>query len=134
MNHLLPTPLERPLHLALGRVLPLCPLAPGADHLRYDPRRLRWWPGAPVGGITLQVLRGAVWLTWPGCEDDLFLHAGQALQLPPPHWGSAFGVVDGVLVETEPRLSPAPAVVRLVAIQTLAPNTTARARPWRLAS
>jgi hypothetical protein len=94
------------------------------------------WGAAPC--LSLQVLRGAVWLTWPGCEADLFLHAGQTVALPPPAWGSPLGTLEGVLVEAEPRLSLAPAVVRLAApggdAQRLESNTTARPRPWRLAS
>jgi hypothetical protein len=90
--------------------LPLCPLACGG---RFDLRRLPLWGGAPCP--SLQVLRGAVWLTWPGCEADLFLRAGETVVLPPPAWGSPWGTVEGVLVEAEPRLSLAPAVVRLVA-------------------
>ena len=93
-------------------------LSPRAESGRHDLRRL--WPRqTTVGGVTLQVLRGGVWLTWPGCEDDLFLHTGQSFELPPAPWGSPLATVDGVLVEAEPRLSLAPAVVRLVARQPL---------------
>ena len=111
MNLTDPTPLQRPLHLTPGRALHLSPLA---ETGRHDPRR--WWPGrAAEGVVTLQVLRGAVWLTWPGGEDDVFLLAGQSLLLPPAPWGSVLATAEGVLVEAEPRLSAVPAVVRLVA-------------------
>lgn len=113
MNPIDPTPLQRPLHLTLGRALRLSPLAVAG---RHDPRRL-WPTAAQTGRITLQVLRGGIWLTWPGCEDDLFLHAGESIELPAGPCGSALATVDGVLVEAEPRLSLAPAVVRLVARQ-----------------
>lgn len=109
MNLTDPTLLQRPLHLAPGRALRLSPLAESG---RHDPRRL--WARHAVGGVTLQVLRGAVWLTWPGGEGDVFLHAGQSVDLPPAPWGSPLATVDGVLVEAEPLLSLAPAVVRLV--------------------
>lgn len=111
MNLIQPTPLQRPLHLMPGRALHL---SPRAESGRHDLRRL--WPRqTTVGCVTLQVLRGGVWLTWPGCEDDVFLHAGQSCELPPASWGSPLATIDGVLVEAEPRLSLAPAVVWLVA-------------------
>jgi hypothetical protein len=113
MNPIDPTPLQRPLHLTVGRALRLSPLAVSG---RHHPRRL-WPAAAETGHITLQVLRGGIWLTWPGCEGDLFLHAGQSVALPAGPWGSELATVDGVLVEAEPRLSLAPAVVRLVACQ-----------------
>lgn len=113
MNPIAPTPLQRPLHLTPGRALRLSPLAESG---RHDLRRLR--PArAAAGRITLQVLRGAVWLTWPGCEEDHFLQAGDSVELPEAPWGSERATVDGVLVEPEPRLSAGPAVVRLMALQ-----------------
>lgn len=123
MNPFAPTPLQRPLHLTPGRALRLSPLAVSG---RHDPRR--WWPAraACAGRVTLQVLRGGAWLTWPGCEDDHFLQAGQSIELPAAPWGSELATVDGVLVEAEPRLSSAPAVVRLMALQA-EPTTLNRA-------
>jgi len=119
MNLIQPTPLQRPLHLMPGRALHL---SPRAESGRHDLRRL--WPArATHGRVTLQVLRGGVWLTWPGCEDDVFLHAGQSFELPPAPWGSLLATCNGVLVEAEPRLSLAPAVVWLVA-QHSQPLTT----------
>lgn len=113
------TPLQRPLHLTPGRALRLSPLAESG---RHGLRRL--WPRhAAHTGVTLQVLRGGVWLTWPGCEDDVFLHAGQSVDLPPAPWGSTLATVDGVLVEAEPRLSLVPAVVRLLARHPLPSGT-----------
>lgn len=113
MNPIAPTPLQRPLHLTPGRALLLSPLAESG---RLDPRRL--WPArGGVDRITLQVLRGAVWLTWPGCEEDHFLQAGDSAELPAPPWGSELATVEGVLVEPEPRLCSGPAVVRLMALQ-----------------
>eukprot|EP01036_Dinobryon_divergens_P046390 gene46390-62045_t len=53
----------------------------------------------------VQVRSGAVWLTWPGCQDDVFLSAGQAASLP----ASA-----RALVQVEPRLAKGAAVLRLV--------------------
>lgn len=127
MNPIDPTPLQRPLHLTLGRALRLSPLAVSG---RHDPRRL--WPApADAGRVTLQVLRGGIWLTWPGCEDDLFLHAGQSVDLPAGSWGSELATVEGVLVEAEPRLSLMPAVVRLVARQAEPSATSWAARLLR---
>lgn len=119
MNLIQPTPLQRPLHLMPGRALHL---SPRAESGRHGLRRL--WPARATHSlVTLQVLRGGVWLTWPGCEDDVFLHAGQSVELPPAPWGSPLATCDGVLVEAEPRLSLAPAVVWLLA-QRLQPLTT----------
>lgn len=113
MNPNAPTPLQRPLHLTPGRALLLSPLAESG---RHDPRRL-WSARAGADRITLQVLRGAVWLTWPGCEEDRFLRAGDGIELPAARWGSELATVEGVLVEPEPRLSAGPAVVRLMALR-----------------
>lgn len=113
MNPIDPTPLQRPLHLTPGRTLLLSPLAVSG---RLDPRR--FWPARGAAGrVSLQVLRGGVWLTWPGCEDDLFLQAGDSVELPAAPWGSELATIEGVLVEPEPRLSTGPAVVRLLGWQ-----------------
>lgn len=124
MNPIDPTPLQRPLHLTPGRALHLSPPAASG---RHDPRRL-WPASADVGRVTLQVLRGGIWLTWPGCENDVFLHAGESIELPAGPWGSELATVEGVLVEAEPRLSLAPAVVRLVARQAEPSATSWAAR------
>ncbi|HSI59046.1 MAG TPA: DUF2917 domain-containing protein, partial [Ideonella sp.] len=52
----------------------------------------------------LQVQAGAVWLTWPGCIDDVFLAAGQQAEVPA-------GVA--ALVEVEPRLVAGAALLRV---------------------
>lgn len=74
----------------------------------------RWWPARRRPRLQLKVLRGGAWVTWPGCEDDLFLRAGQSIWLPEPVWNSPLATVDGVLIEAEPRLSGERAVVMLV--------------------
>lgn len=74
----------------------------------------RWWPARRRPRLQLKVLRGGVWITWPGCEDDLFLRAGQSIWLPEPAWNSPLATAEGVLIEAEPRLSGERAVVMLV--------------------
>jgi len=51
--------------------------------------------GASAAPWRLQVQAGAVWVTWPGCGDDVFLSVGEQVEVPA-------GVT--VLVEAEPRI------------------------------
>jgi len=71
--------------------------------------RVRWlqpdqlWRLPACHGGTLEVLQGAVWLTWEGCRDDHFVRRGECLTLPPA--GRA-------IVQAQPGLAPGPAVLR----------------------
>jgi hypothetical protein len=70
--------------LAQGQLVHLGPAGPAGPVL-----------GAAAGPWRLQVQAGAVWVTWPGCGDDVFLSVGEQVEVPA-------GVT--VLVEPEPRL------------------------------
>lgn len=73
-----------------------------------------------TGPWLLKVEAGAVWATWPGCGDDVFLVAGQQVEVPA-------GVP--ALVEVEPRLLPGAALLRLARSQ----RPARPARGWKAA-
>lgn len=72
--------------LPQGHMLHLAPAAPR----RHTPWRVR-------------VQAGAVWLTWPGCTDDVFLRAGESAQVPAGRQ---------VLLQAEPMLAPGAALLQ----------------------
>lgn len=89
-------------------------LSPG-EMRALDPQlvqafRAGLWRAAPAAGwrLVLEVTGGALWLTWPGCREDRYLQAGDALALP-----AEAGALAALLLEPEPRLAGGAAHVRL---------------------
>lgn len=74
---------------------------PAGRCLRLEPARSH-----PGQSLCLRVEAGAVWVTWAGCGDDVFVQAGHSLRLPVN--------AQALLVETEPRLALGAARLRLL--------------------
>ncbi|HSI51740.1 MAG TPA: DUF2917 domain-containing protein [Ideonella sp.] len=77
--------------------------------------------GASAAPWRLQVQAGAVWVTWPGCGDDVFLSVGEEVAVPA-------GVT--VLVEAEPRIWRGAARLGVSLREASQPGTAARLWRW----
>ncbi len=98
-----PTSSDRAARFLGGSGITLLPPGPA---MRLDPR---WIRSASGQRLMLEVSAGALWLTWPGCDDDRYLVAGERCRLPDDP-----DVLRALLIETEPRLAPGAAQFRVV--------------------
>lgn len=78
----------------------------GVDFSLPEGELLHLAPATSAGrcGWRLQVQAGAVWVTWPGIADDVFLRAGDMVEVPAGRQA---------LLQVEPRLARGAAVLRL---------------------
>jgi len=102
---------------------PLSQVTPGSPFVLAQGPLMRVAPAGAASAAPwlLTVEAGAVWATWPGCQDDVFLVAGQQAEVPA-------GVA--ALVEVEPRLMPGAAMLRLLVPQRPAGPARGWKTPW----